>query len=256
VLLVVHAELGVVLGEAMSEFFESMKEIARVLGDLHGEKRAHQREMLEASSELVSMSRVRRQEQASVQLLQDHAISTSMMCMVSFREELQCIAAALQSTLLEAVSAEAHARREARSALDDRAIADSEVEELRSDVSDKVAQAEAAQARATELASKFQRAAAQLAQTEEERLLLSKQSSECRAQLEEETLARETATQLLAAEKQAHQLARSHEEALERDVAELSVKLERLEGSMHQAEADLLREKDAHRSTIRSMSQR
>uniref|UniRef100_A0A7S1R2A4 Uncharacterized protein n=1 Tax=Neobodo designis TaxID=312471 RepID=A0A7S1R2A4_NEODS len=256
VLLVVHAELGVAFGEMMQLFHDSMRAGWTLLQSLHYKKREHDQQMLAASTELVSISRVRRTEREAVDMLQNHAIQLLAIGMSSFREEMQNLAFQLQDTLQSALYSDARSRQSAVEASDRCREAEDRLRVLVEENRDRESHAEAAEARAAELAAKFQRAAAELAACDEARRKSEECSSQYRRELDDSRAECETASQLLAAERHAHQLVRSHEEALERDAADLRVQLERSRTDLQKAEADLHREKDAHRATIRSMSQR
>jgi hypothetical protein len=255
-LLVVHSEMGTSLEAAAAEGREHAVHIHKTLEDLDALKRRHQTEMMEAGQEIVRLTRARRLEQESTELFSTLCTTVAEDAVMRSRqiaqESLWCHVDAVSTLFRERndahLTAETHrARREA---------AEARLQVLEIEGKDEKLRADTAQAQVISLSESMQKLTGEISRTAQEAETLQNRVLTAEQKVIEMATERSTLVALLAAEKQAYSLAQSHEAALEREVVEAAARADRAQNRLSTIDAELAREKEAHRATIRSISQR
>lgn len=253
-MLVVHAELGLALEAGVETALGFVKGThdAAVRSSAIAEE--HTAQMVAASTELITVARQRRIERDAVVLMQAHAVELA----ADFAHDASDLAeqaildqhALLTSALTERTRATC-AAAEAESA---RRAAEARMMAMEQEGCDVKFAATAAVDRAAAM-----EAAAETASLELAALRTRYDDADAVAVRREQAvreLEREQArlAQLLDAEKQAHNIAKNHEDSLGRELREVQAKLAAAQGSVDEASAALEREKEAHRATIKSFA--
>jgi hypothetical protein len=254
VFLVVHAELGISLEEAAVSLFASARQMLDLFAEVNTLSIRHRAEMLEASTEIVALSRKSRLEQSAFDSLREHAVSCALGMVFEQRDAVREIFAHIMGALGSALQQRQHAVADADAARAHREEALSSLATAARQAETELHRADCAEATSMALRESLQKVSSDLAHDRDELNVQNERIVALENVKNEAEQARDRLSALVQAEQRAHELARSHEAALERDLAAAVVRSERAEGKLVQLETDLSREKEAHRSTIRSMS--
>ena len=253
-MLVVHMELVLAMESLHDDTIDQLIRLRRQAESLVHETLAARTELIHVGREMVVVTSERRREKAVSDLFDGFYSSLLDVLAQSVRDmqanvfhDLFCdwkaaIDAQLRATHFAQIANSerddaVHQRLQTSQALEDQGLTISVLAEQNKDLSTAI-QAAASEMAALRESQSGDRSAALRLDAETKRL--------------DEQLA--TVSQLLAAEQQAAEIARSHETALERDLTEAAGKIAQLNTSVATLQQAVDRERDAHRQTIKTMA--